>query len=1472
MKPQSLSVLFFSHSAQLAGAERSLLELVEQLIADHGAVCTVVLPSEGPLKTRLEAAGAATLVIDYQWWCDPDLLPPEEARRRLSNSFKNVLSRLPELGKINPDVVFTSTLVIPWGAVAASFLGRPHIWSIREFGELDHSLKFYLPFPDVLNVIKAPSNLILTNSHAVKQALFGEAPPENVLTIYPHIDIPAEALREDEPDYFTRPQATRLIIFGTIHENKGQKDAILAVRELVGRKQDVELVIMGYASHPYLEKLKEMVNTEGLEPYVKFIDFRENPYPAVKQADIVLVCSRYEALGRVTIEAMLLGKPVIGTNTGGTPELVKAGFNGLLYTPGDYIQLADKIAYLIEHKAKIKEYGENGYKFAKENFTREKSGDAVARLLHEIKGKSNPSTNDFARFTSQAMLATLFDFTTAIQAKDNQINELTNAIQTKDNQINELNHTLQAKDNQIAELTNAIQIKDSQINELTNNLQAKDAQLQQINSGIVTQLGSRYLRIVDKLLRPGTRRRGIYELGLAGIRVILNEGWRSFWNKLYLWLRQKVKGGQQSSQWLQFNPSLSKKDARKIRFPQSSPNPEVSIIIPVYNKLVYTLNCLQSISQNTEGDCEVIVVDDASKDGTYRALSKIENLRLLKNKRNIGFIDSCNSGAKASKGKYILFLNNDTMVTKGWLPPLLEIIKRDDVGAVGSKLVYPDGTLQEAGSIVWNDGSALGYGRGDNAEKPEYNYVRDVDYCSGAALMVKRELFEKIGGFDERFKPGYYEDTDLCFSIRNLGYKVMYQPMSVVAHYEGTTCGTDIHAGIKKYQEINKPKFVEKWKTILDKHDPYNSCNNILSSRNRHDGKNILILDDRIPTPDQGSGYPRAYRLLKFVAELGYRVTFFPLENTTPWQPVTNELQQLGIEVFYGSNLDFTHFAENRSNYYDMILVSRPHNMEKAITAIKEFFPKAALIYDAEAIFSIREILKAKFKGSELKDEDAEHITTQELDLMKQADLIITVSENEKQLISEKAGLVNVAVWGHPVEVKEPKTPFDERRDIIFVGGFPYAGSPNEDAILYFTSEIFPTLRNKLSCRLFIVGANPPDSIKNLASSSIIVTGYVQDLQPYYESCRVFIVPHQYSAGIPWKLHEAMSYGIPCVISELTDWQLNLTDGKEAMVARDAEEFVEKIIKLYQDKNLWYAVQNHALNFVRQTCNPETMKNSLGTILEWGLRYSEEPQIEEMNMISRVEIKSLLPFSAHRIALAEDLWTISDGGEDPQYAPQTKALLEQAGGNLSGKRIIDLGCLEGGYTATFARMGAEKAVGIEARNLNFERCMLVKRCLKLDNLTFYKEDVKNITTEQFGKFDIVFASGILYHLDDPFTFLKNVYDLTLDFALIDTHVAHKDFYAHSCSKKLIQRTFNGNTYTGRVAFEYPEEKGRSGEIENLLWAAYSNPTSFWLTEESLVQMLKDIGFEHVVKVNTPQGYRCHEGCQYQCRIILIASR
>ncbi|HVA32740.1 MAG TPA: glycosyltransferase family 2 protein, partial [Candidatus Baltobacteraceae bacterium] len=247
--------------------------------------------------------------------------------------------------------------------------------------------------------------------------------------------------------------------------------------------------------------------------------------------------------------------------------------------------------------------------------------------------------------------------------------------------------------------------------------------------------------------------------------------------------------------------------------------PIVSVVIPVFNHCDVTMRCLRSIADSwfESLDVQFVVVDDGSTDRTASVVTQLDGVEYLRNGRNEGFVRACNRGARLARGKYLCFLNNDTLVRDGWLDHLVSTLENDGtIGVAGSKLLYPDGRLQEAGSILWRDGTGWNVGNRDNPERPRYNFVRDVDYVSGAALLVRANLFERIGGFSEAYRPAYYEDADLCFTVRSLGYRVVYQPLSTVVHYEGATSG-NARTGVKRFQEINRPKFCEKWAAELDR-------------------------------------------------------------------------------------------------------------------------------------------------------------------------------------------------------------------------------------------------------------------------------------------------------------------------------------------------------------------------------------------------------------------------------------------------------------------------------------------------------------------------------------------------------------------------------------------------------------------------------------------------------------------------------
>jgi O-antigen biosynthesis protein len=645
-------------------------------------------------------------------------------------------------------------------------------------------------------------------------------------------------------------------------------------------------------------------------------------------------------------------------------------------------------------------------------------------------------------------------------------------------------------------------------------------------------------------------------------------------------------------------PSISQSKARvtKLQFTAFSNKPDVSIVIPVYNKVEYTINCLDSITKNTSGEYEVIVVDDCSSDDTSRILPKIKNLRFVRNKINSGFIDSCNHGAEISRGKHILFLNNDTLVTRNWLPSLLNVMTRENVGAAGSKLIYPDGKLQEAGGIIWNDGSGCNYGRGDNIEKPEYNYVKEVDYCSGACLVVKRELFEKIGGFDKRFKPGYYEDTDLCFALRNIGYKIIYQPMSQIIHFEGITCGTDISSGVKSYQEVNKRKFIEKWYTSLQKYHYNPDPENLPSARDRRSGKRILVIDHYVPTYDKDSGSLRMFNILKILSELGNKVTFIG-DNLIRTEPYNQELQQTCVEVIYAPyEFSVKEYVKKNGKFFDFVLLSRPHIAIKYIDLVREVCVKAKIIYDTVDLVFLRESRRADLENNPAVAEQAATSKIMELYLAKISDITFVVSPVEREILLKENASLNIEVVSNIHDVRKPQKIFSERKDLLFVGGFDHP--PNVDAAKYFVEKIFPLVKQKIpDIQFFIVGSNPPKEVLSLHSTDIIVTGYVKDLTPYFDDCRVFVAPLRYGAGIKGKINQSMSYGLPVVATTLGAEGIGLVDGVDALIADVPEQYAEKVIRAYQDEGLWNKLSGNSLNTVINQFSSDIAKKTLKKLL-----------------------------------------------------------------------------------------------------------------------------------------------------------------------------------------------------------------------------------------------------------------------------------
>lgn len=643
--------------------------------------------------------------------------------------------------------------------------------------------------------------------------------------------------------------------------------------------------------------------------------------------------------------------------------------------------------------------------------------------------------------------------------------------------------------------------------------------------------------------------------------------------------------------------AIDQERSRLLALPAAE-RPAISIIIAVYDQLRLTLDCLKSIQrQSAPGEYEIIVVDDCSAETTSAALASIPGLHLLRNETNLGFLESCNRGARMARGDYLLFLNNDVEVRPGWLEALRRVFElRADAGLVGAKLIYPDGRLQEAGGIIWRDASGMNYGKGDRAERPEYNYLREVDYCSGACLLMPRALFEEVGGFDPAFAPAYYEDSDLAFKVRAAGRKVYYQPRAVVLHHEGATSGRSTERGAKRFQLVNQTKFREKWEAALASHAQPPEVE-LARAKERGVARRVLVADARVPRPDEDSGSLRMFNLLGILGELGCRVTFLPA-NRHRATPYTERLQEMGIECLYEPFLFGTEeFLRERAAEFDLIVLSRLEVGETMLEPCRKAAPRTPIVFDTVDLHFLREEREATLADCAEKRKAAAATRKRELAIAARCDAVIVVSPFEKEMLETELPDKHIALVSNIHEVCPTRTPFAKRRAFAFVGGFEHP--PNVDAMLWFCAEIMPRIVARIpNALLHIIGSKMPATVRALAGPNVATHGYVEDLRPFYESCLFTIAPLRYGAGVKGKINQSMSYGVPVVATTIGAEGMHLTDEREILIADEPEAFASAVVRLHEDDALWERLARAGIENVREHFSFAAARAGLRELLE----------------------------------------------------------------------------------------------------------------------------------------------------------------------------------------------------------------------------------------------------------------------------------
>lgn len=663
------------------------------------------------------------------------------------------------------------------------------------------------------------------------------------------------------------------------------------------------------------------------------------------------------------------------------------------------------------------------------------------------------------------------------------------------------------------------------------------------------------------------------------------------------------QGNAQSLEW-KIWPALEQamlrgslaEEAAALSFPDCE-EPDISIVIPVYNKLDYTLQCLKALMPQTAGvSCEVILADDCSTDETQALLKTVPGLQYCRNPENLGFLRSCNRAAGMARGGILVLLNNDTVPLDNWLTEIVVPLQQNSqVGLVGSMLLYPNGCLQEAGGAIWEDGSGWNIGRLRDPEGCDYQFVREVDYCSGASFAVPIALWRQLDGFDLRYAPAYYEDTDFAFRVREAGLKVVYTPFSQLVHFEGISSGTDTSSGVKRYQAVNQSTFAERWQTQLqDRHSPKTPE---LATYGNGVRPHLLWLDALTPTPDRDSGSIDALNFLTVAREMGWDVSFIPTSNLLNNGRYTKDLQRLGVRCLYWPHINSVEaYLETYGHLFDVVMLSRVSVAESLLPIVRRLAPQASIGFNTVDLHFLRQQRQQEVTG-DLESVDVEATRAAELASIERSDLTIAISDVEAATIRDL--VPSAIVKAVPIARTIPglTTPFAERRDICFLGGFNH--EPNVDAVLYFVSEIWPLVADRLpDCNFLIAGADMPDRIRQLESDRIQALGYVEELSDLFERVRLSVAPLRFGAGLKGKVISSFSYGVPAVCTPIAVEGMALNSRyANQLVAEQPEAFAICLTRAYSDAEIWTTHSDRALTCVQQQFSMDAVLPAMKAVL-----------------------------------------------------------------------------------------------------------------------------------------------------------------------------------------------------------------------------------------------------------------------------------
>jgi O-antigen biosynthesis protein len=619
----------------------------------------------------------------------------------------------------------------------------------------------------------------------------------------------------------------------------------------------------------------------------------------------------------------------------------------------------------------------------------------------------------------------------------------------------------------------------------------------------------------------------------------------------------------------------------RLSFPNAE-RADVSVIVVLFNQAHFTLHCLLAVLSQSGVNVQVIVADNNSTDETSELLRRLDNVQVLRNPQNVGFLKAVNQAAVEARGRSILLLNSDAFLRQDALRIALKTLDSDpSIGAVGGRLILSSGRLQEAGGIVWSDANVLGYARGLSAESGEAMFRRDVDYCSGAFLLTPRDLFERLGGLDPLYAPAYFEDVDYCLRLWQAGLRVVYEPNAVIDHFEFGSQTRDGEA-IELYLRNLKRLRLRHGAKLRLQHLPIASEGNVLVGREHsRTRRRLLVVDDEVPLRLLGRGSPRISLLLNEAAAAGWFVTLYPvLSAELDWKAVYAELSQ-NIEICNCRGATgLAAFLRDRQGYYDIILASGSRNMallNDVTQSQPQLIAGARLVYDVGTRFAPCPTAKEEQEGRTIQAKEADALIDQELEFAAGVDSVVTSTISEAQAFRARQ-TPPVYVVGYSPRVTQEMPDFTLREGFLFIGELLEKDASNYHGLAWFVRSVWPRIHAVLrNVTLTVVGALHQEH-SDLTAPGIRLLGPVDDARQLLAQARVIVLPARFAAGTAIQMLDAAAAGLPIVGTRPTAAVLGWHPGVELEATDDPTEMANAAIALYSNAARWQAVRTAALN------------------------------------------------------------------------------------------------------------------------------------------------------------------------------------------------------------------------------------------------------------------------------------------------------